>query len=1339
MRKRWTETALLMWMLCGLGCASAQAVDAADVAPLPNPGKTVATEARRLLEEGRYPEAEALSRQILGVVEEAHGPASIAYAEVLDVLVAALIEEGKSSESATSALAERALAIKEKELGRERPAVVASLNNLAQILQAIGSYTEAKALFERSVAILDEGLGPGHPELTAKILNNLASLLRAMGSYADAKPLCERSLAIRERQFGPEHPDVAESLNSLGGLLQAMGSYAEAKPLFERALTIREKKLGPEHPDVAESLNDLASLLHAMGFIREAKPLYERALTIRENRLGPEHPEVATSLGNTGSLLHAMGSYTEAKALHERALGIREKKLGPEHPQVAVSLESLGLLLRAQGSYTEAEPLLERALAIREKRLGPEHPLVATSLESLGLLLRDMGSSSEAKSLYDRSLAIREKRLGPEHPQVATSLSCLALVLTDLGFYAEAKPLHERALAIREKRLGPEHLDVAESLNDLAGLLQDMGSYAEAKPLYERTLAILEKQLSPEHPDVAGTLNNLASLLHAMGFYAEAKPRYERSLAILEKQFGPEHPNVAGSLNNLASLLRDMGSYAEAKPLYERALAIAEKQFGPEHPHVATGLNNLARLLQAMGRYAEAKALYERALAIREKQLGPEHYEVARNLNNLAGLFQDMGAFAEAKTRYERALAILEKQLGPEHPHVATTLDSLGLLLRDMGSYAEAKAHYERALAIREGQLGPEHPFVAASLNNLAALQVLIGENGEGLQRALRAEEIGRSHLLLTVRTLAEAQALRYASVRTSALDLLLAVAAESSASIKEAPRSAWETLVRSRAVVLDEMASRHRDIAGSSDPEIAQLFERYVLTSQRVANLYVRGPGQEGPERYRLMLQEARRDRERAEERLAERSVGMRQELARQSIGLEEVTMKLPSKSALVAYALYRTRPMPDRKVQTHYLAFVLRQGDKEPFVVPLGKARAIDESVADWKRLVEQPAEYEAYRVAGETLRRSVWDPIVHQLGDAKQVFIVPDGALNLVSFAALPTGKTRYLVESGPVFHYLSSERDLVPLEKTAPGDKGLLAIGGAAFDEPSLFAVLAALKRNARTAESGTAALASPGTHPPAGVVAQNSPTYRSPPSGCEDFRSVRFEPLPASPLEAREISDLWRKHGGSAGEVLIGASATEAVFKRQAGGHRILHLATHGFFLDCPSALDGSKRTVEPVEAQENQPLPAKGENPLVLSGLVLAGANHRGDARPDEEDGILTAEEIAALDLSSVEWAVLSACDTGRGEVRAGEGVFGLRRAFQVAGARTLIMSLWRVDDQAARRWMRALYTGRLEKKLSTADAARDASLQMLKQQRLKHESTHPFSWAAFVAAGDWH
>jgi len=364
-------------------------------------------------------------------------------------------------------------------------------------------------------------------------------------------------------------------------------------------------------------------------------------------------------------------------------------------------------------------------------------------------------------------------------------------------------------------------------------------------------------------------------------------------------------------------------------------------------------------------------------------------------------------------------------------------------------------------------------------------------------------------------------------------------------------------------------------------------------------------------------------------------------------------------------------------------------------------------------------------ACRLAGVSLRKVIWDPLAPRLAGAERVLIVPDAAINLVPFAALPV-ESRYLIERGPLIHYLSAERDLVAeTSETAMGDRthGLLAIGAPDFDlgpDRAGKPYEAPLSRN----RSG-----------PPNVRRRSEP--------CGDF-VASFGELPSAKIEAQWIAKRWNAQWGGAGvrEVqsgdsaicLTGAAATEDAFKHFAPGKRVLHLATHGFYLgiDCPSPAAAQTASSGASSRTGSEP------SPPLLGGLALAGANRRRAVRSGVQDGVLTAEEIAGLDLDHAEWTVLSACNTGIGDVHAGEGVFGLRRAFEVAGCRRLIVSLWPVGDQATLEWMRALYAGRFERGLDTAAAVRDASLELLKEARARGGSTHPCFWAGFIAAGDW-
>ena len=530
------------------------------------------------------------------------------------------------------------------------------LNKRAIELDNTGRHSEAEPLYQESLAMREEVLGPDHPDVAVS-LNNLAFLYGEQGRYSEAEPLCKRSLAIWEKAFGPDHLNVATALINLATLYQHQGRYVDAEPLFKRSLAINETVLGPDHPTVALSSNNLALLYQDQGRFADAEPLYKRALAISEKALDPTHPNVAKALNRLAGLYGSQGRYTDAEPLYKRSLAIGEKTFGPDHPSVAKTLNNLALLYFYQGRYADAEPLYKRSLAIWEKALGPDHPDIALSLNNLSNLYQTQGRYADAEPLYKRALAINEKALGPDHPAVASSLKNLASLYQDQGRYADAEPLYKRALTIREKALGPIHPDVAELLSYLAGFYETQGRYADAERLYKRALEIYETALGPDHRNVAIVLNNLAILYHHLGRYADAEPLYKRSLAIKEKSLGPDHPDVATSLNALAFLYNDQGRYSEAEPLYKRSLAIWEKAFSPDHPSVATALNNLAILYYHLGRYADAELQYKGALAIAEKALGPDHPNVASTLNNLAWLYQAQGRYADALPFVKRTIS----------------------------------------------------------------------------------------------------------------------------------------------------------------------------------------------------------------------------------------------------------------------------------------------------------------------------------------------------------------------------------------------------------------------------------------------------------------------------------------------------------------------------------------------------------------------------------------------------------------------------------------------------------------------------------------------------------
>lgn len=1129
--------------------------------------------------------------------------------------------------------------------------------------------------------------------------------------------------------------------------LIAQSEWSAAESLAVVLQTRLESRTSVDSLQLAEAFELRVRARNGGGRFNEpgTLELAQEALRIRERTLGPKHPDVARSLVYLARIHRVLGDAATARPLAERAVDIAESSLGSEHLELARALHGLADISRDEGQLDRAELLLRRALGIREKAGGEGARDAGRTLIALGQVATLSGRYREAQQLLTRATEVLEDHLGGDHPLVAFSLQYLANTWIYLGDPNAALPLIERCLHIRESRLGANHPEVANTLLNLATCHHRAGDYAKAQPIYERALAVQIEAFGHQHRVVARTLNNFGMLRWALGDYVGANADQERALAIWEETLGPNHPELTGALTALATNLSSTGDLLGARPHLERALAIQEKSLGPEHSTVGESLYALGTLLEKMGEFGDARPLLERALAVQEATLGSEHDALALTLISYGKVLSKLGEWSAAETHYQRALAMQEKLYGPDYPFIPWSLGGLAGIRRQAGDLAGARALWDRVRTIQDKILPSEHPENAVTMIHLAEIEAELGDVESALALALEAERIGREHLRLTIRTFSESAALQYAATRPSGLDLALAIVGRRPDPTQV--RRIWDELVDSRALVLEEMAERRHAGQLTRDSRTEQLHNELSEASRSLAHLIVQGFDLGGTEEYRAQLDEARNHRDRAQQRLAEESSAFRQTLSSTGLTLADVSGALPPASALVAYVRYA------QQVQNTdaYLAFVLPAGERDPRVVALGDAGSIDRLITTWRTEAatgallagRTQAQAEAlYRIAGNDLRGVVWDPVAPLLTDAERVFVVSAGALHLVNLAALPAVKGSYLVEGGPLIHEISSERDLVSFEDSHPKGRGLLVLGGPSFDSSD------PLEFDEATHRLQT------------GVFAQalDSPApFRGMRSDCPDFSDVRFKPLPASAEETERIALLWEKTAGMDQAVcrLTGDEAHEAAVKRLAPGRKILHLATHGFFIGetCHAGTTtgrGISRLTPSLSASvsdtadgpaETESLgPRRVTNPLLLSGIALAGANRREFAGPDEDDGILTAEEIASLDLSGVEWAVLSACNTGLGEIGTGlgEGVFGLRRALQVAGARTVILSLWDLRDEVALRWMDLLYEARLRDGLDTAQAVNTATLGLLRERRAAGESTHPFYWAGLVAAGDW-
>ena len=1086
-------------------------------------------------------------------------------------------------------------------------------------------------------------------------------------------------------QLGPQVLAATAELPWHHALLALTLGQADPASLYEQAIDEGQR---------CQVLFYTAIRLLLVGRAEEARQTFEACLALDAPCL--EHHLAAVER-------HSLAEATPAPAAD-----------GPQQQIDELNQQVAGLY--QQGRYPEAVVVACRACDFARQHLGADHPYFATSLNNLAGLYQSMGSYAQAEPLYRQATEIYRQALGEKHPYFATSLNNRALLYQAMGSYIEAEPLYRQATEIRRQALGAEHPDFASSLNNLALLYKAMGSYAQAEPLLRQATEIFRQALGAEHPDFASSLNNLAALYRAMGSYAQAEPLFRQATEIFRQALGAEHPSFAASLSGLAALYHSMGNYAQAEPLCRQVAEINRKALGEEHPDFAASLNDLALLYQAMGDYAQAEPLCRQATEIRRQALGEQHPHFAASLNDLALLYHSMGNYAQAEPLYLQATEIRRQTLGEDHPHFASSLNNLAALYESMGSYAQAEPLYRQATEIRRQTLGEDHPHFAASLNGLAALTITTDRAAEALHLMRQAASIDDRLIGQVFSIGSESQRTAFVKTTQGNLEAFLSLVWGHLPHLPEAVQAALELVLRRKAIGAEVLAAQRDAVLGGKYPHLQPQLHQWSTLRRQIAQKTWAGPGPEGAPAHQRQLAQWHEQREHLEAELARQVPEMNLEQKLHAADRRAVALALPEGVRLVEFVRFDVcdfKAVPARGERqwqpARYLAFVLTASNPEVRMIDLGAAAAIDELVELFRAGVsELPESRNMVRrhaappplspeQAGQRLRAAVFDPLLDALGAGRRLLLSPDGNLTRLPFAVLPDANGGLLMDAWQL-SYVNCGRDV-------------LRFGAASSGTPA-----AALVVTDPDFDLAASAAAQPATEENRGRVSRDLPRDR-----------FHFGRLPGTRTEGAAIADLlgvqpWQD-----------SAAVEGRLKRDCRSPHILHLATHGFFLEDQKHDPNQERRdlgLSLGEGRFSGPLP---ENPLLRSGLALSGANTflRGGALPEEaEDGLLTAEDVSGLDLLATELVVLSACETGLGEVRTGEGVFGLQRAFTLAGAKTLVMSLWSVPDDATRELMEDFYR-RILAGEGRADALRNAQLAL----RRKHPD--PYFWGAFLCQGD--
>jgi CHAT domain-containing protein len=1123
-----------------------------------------------------------------------------------------------------------------------------------------------------------------------------ANTLAGQDHWRWASRWYRRALGVYQAIYPVDSLSFAGVLHNLGVAQLPYDSSYEAIGQLTQAHRIRQRHDTPQAGAWWTSLDNLANALYHNNRPDEAAALYEALEKADTTHRYPG--QYAVALSNRATQYHQEQRYALAETYYARATRHLENHppTTPEQElQQAAIYGNRGRNQQKLAHFDSAIYYFKRSTEIIRRIRGTESSAYVAAVSGMAGLYHDLGYFVESDIFYQEALKIQRKLSGDTTNAYANLLNNYALVCQAQGQLTKATHLLNQSLEIKKALLGTNHPDYGQALANVGLAYLEAARYRQARPTLERALAATIARYGESHPSTGSARINLARLEMAEGNYPSAERQLRTAVAVTHAHFAPSHPEYARAHVELANFYLALGNYGAAKPLLLAGRQTLRDWYGSDHPEYATVTQNLAGLYEAIGRVDTAEVLYREVLRIDRQSLGKQHASYATALNNLAALYQNQEKYDQAKPLLEESLDISRTLYGEEHPRHLTTLLNLGLLYQSTGSYEQARDCIERVVTIRRATLNDKHPDYAFSLYAQAALYHALGEPERAAPIFREVMQRYTRQLQTYFPALSEKEKSAYyqrvepvlQAVQHFIVDQVIDQTRSSDETREVLLGDFYNLQLLTKAMLLNATSQIRAVISRSNDEELIGRYQQWVATKEALIRHYALPPAEWQQQQDQV---EQLEDRANAlEKELSLRSAQFADELRDRRFTWRDIRQQLqPNEAAVEIIRIEKGREHP-----LFYVALAITPQSETPSVGLLSNGETMEgKNFYYYQNAID-------FRVSDVLSYDLYWKPIMSLLlPQTTTVYVAPDGVYHKINLNSVLNPRTsRFLVEEKTI-RILSSTRELLrPSQVETPRQAYLL--GAPRYRTNRIF--------SEAPGESGVTS------------SSELVPTA--------DRDTLDLYQLPGTEQEVNQLAQLLRHHRWAT-RTFLADEAREEVVKSLTAPPRLLHIATHGYFL--------SNLSYQEHATPLGLHLPNATANPLLRSGLLLAGAANTLQqpawpqrAAAPQEDGVLTAYEAKNLNLSGTELVVLSACETGLGEIKNGEGVYGLQRAFLVAGAEGVLMSLWKVDDQATLELMKVFY----ERWLGGADKAialREAQLAVMRTHR------DPYYWGAFVLMG---
>jgi CHAT domain-containing protein/tetratricopeptide (TPR) repeat protein len=1102
-----------------------------------------------------------------------------------------------------------------------------------------------------------------------------AMVLKGLGeAYHRGGDFMKSEMAYAKGQTVCESNDLTQDetylyiLNGRAINAETIGNEAEAQALLD--------KIG-QHPDgklaYAVALNNSAALHQSRGNLDHAEELYRKSLAANNKADRTSLITYAETEENLAILLSEKNKGAEALDLMKSSAQVITEIFGADHVRYISSVNKTAIVQFGQGKYAAARASYTKAIQLSNANQSPDVERII-AMTGLAQCMQKELDYHGADSIYQAALKLYDRGLVRDN-HYASLLTNYASSLQEQGKWFDARDVMiKTARHIRTTR-GAANEHYAVALEGLAMLNLRLGDQQRAKLQLDSAIAIFDTPQKQKSQNYGSLLMDLGRYYQIAGDYPKAEVLFRQSVDILKSQTGQVNETYALAINALALHYETMGNYAEAEPLLKQALDARGRLNGKLNAEYSTVLQNLASLYQLMEAYDKAEPLLTEALDIDMKVLGTEHPQYSISLQNLATLYQKRKDFAKATGILENVRTLTEKSLGKSHPSYATVVSNLAALYQDQEKYPQSEKLWKESIELRRAILGEEHPDYARSLYGLAGVYFATGKLDEARTQFNIVIDKYQSQISSYFSALSEKEKgafyNRIKPVFEAYQDLCVQMVVQKKS--VDAARDLYNIQLSTKAILLNASSKVRSVIMASGDPALLELFRQWQESKERLVLSY--NYSREEREQLHVDLRQLEAASNDLEKRISGKSELFGTQLGKKAATWMDVKGALKENETAIEILRVRKKFATD---SVYYAALILSHQDEAPklFIWPNG--RAMENKMYRFHRNSIK------FQLADTLSYRYFWQPIARVLPSTKKLYVSSDGIFNKINLNGIQDPKTGKFVIDNYEIRLLSNTRELTESHPSmAKSNLTGSVFGYADFN----------LAETDKAVSTGKRAIATR-----------------------FGFTEGDIPMLPATEKEVNLLNGLLKEKQWRVQSFTL-SQATEANLKN-VHDPQILHIATHGFFL-------GDVDINDELQTDEERQIT---QNPLFRSGILLAGAALKQES--GQEDGVLTAFEAMNLHLDKTELVSLSACETGLGEVRNGEGVYGLQRSFLVAGARTVVMSLWQVDDVATQELMSSFY----KSWLSGGD-----KFQSFRQAQLeiKERYKHPFYWAAFVLIGN--